>query len=298
VGGWPAFALFSGSRIRGLPLHDVASWMRSKATVFVYTATVLIALGVGFIAGVGTTGVVLDKRHFWPTARKLVSALAGRYKIPPYGETHEFESWRLAVRSEQIDGTDVMFGDSITFGFATSMMPNPTENLSIGGECIESLLYRLPKLRLDRARRIILTVGFNNWWSNKYGDFGSKYDLLLSSMPHDVPVVANAILPVNPRRFILASYGKGMLSGVAAANAVMKRACERHPNCRYVPQPRDLANGDGTLVAPADGGDGVHLTRYGYDVWRRWIVEHMEDERRKEAGGAVWRTDRVRVVAR
>lgn len=166
-----------------------------------------------------------------------------------------------ARRASQLQGAVVFLGDSIVEDMAVTGVLPCAENFGIGGETIDQVAWRAERLDLSAAGAVVLHAGINDWWANRFDGLPARYAALLGRIPAHVPVVASAMLPVDPAR--APAFG-GAAPAIPQANAAIRAACLARTGCVPVEAGADLAGQDGHLRPGVSVGDGVHLNPEGY----------------------------------
>lgn len=209
----------------------------------------LIAVLAAALAGAVLGAVVVGRR--WLGLRPALQAEA--YKVRVVHQTR---------RAAQIQGAVAFVGDSIIEDMAASTVVPCAENFGIGGDTMAQVGERLSVLGLSQAQAVVLHVGVNDGWGRLgFNAFGERYARMMAEIPPHVPVVASAMLPVDPGRNAALARLAG---GLRAANEEMRVACSRRPGCSFVDAGPDLAGGGGSLQPAFSIGDGVHLNADGY----------------------------------
>jgi len=173
------------------------------------------------------------------------------------------------VRSQQLAGQIAFVGDSrVSMLAATNVAPN-SENFGVGGQDLRDLAVQLKALDLQGASAIVLESGLDDWWRDRLSNIGPHYATALAALPTAKPVVASAILPVNPDQAWRTFDGRYDLHGIepalAAANAEIARQCAARAGCVFVPVPSALLAGPD--LNPAYSLDGLHLNPAGDAIW-------------------------------
>lgn len=198
-------------------------------------------------------------------------------QIQGFGENnilYKAEVLQQIRRSQRIDGAVVFLGDSEITGLASSNIALKTENFGISGETIEGLIGRVPSYKLDKARAIVIEIGINNMAIDRLSGFSDKYSRLLALMPPAVPVIAMAIMPVNPDAAQYFIY-PGAESSIQAANRGLREACLVRPNTQYLDVHDPLADPSSALRQGFSAGDGLHLSEAGYAVIEQLLTSAL-----------------------
>ncbi len=221
--------------------------------------TVLIAYIVGLHAVALLLGLKAVHAGSWFAAQADTTM--------PYGYIYEGIVKDQAKRSAAMEGAVVAFGDSRIAAMPVSRLGPRVENFGTDGDNLDRGAYRLRRLDLSKASKVVVSIGWNEWHGRKYRGFRARYSALLGLIPETIPTVAVAILPVNPAMTKARSYNAINADGsaplIVAANRDIEAVCKARPRCTFVPSPIDKLTPDLT-------DDGVHLTPKGYD---RWVPE-------------------------
>jgi lysophospholipase L1-like esterase len=221
---------------------------------------------VAYLAALHVAVAALAAPHFFHA-----SATA-----PPTGPVAD--QYGDVARSEQLAGAVAFVGDSRVRLFATSNAADRSENFGVSGEDLAGLAARLRTIDLTGARAIVLESGVDDWLTVHMANFRARYAAVLGSLPAK-PLIAAAILPVNPGQAAHFYAGRFDFSGaeaaVSAANAEIARQCAARPACVFLPAPPALYAG--AVLSPAISDDGVHLNAAGATIWAasiRQVVTH------------------------
>jgi lysophospholipase L1-like esterase len=173
-----------------------------------------------------------------------------------------------AARSQQLAGAVAFVGDSRIQLLATSNVADRSENFGVNGEDLAGLALRLRTMDLRGASAIVLESGANDWRTVRMAAFPARYAAVIAALPAK-PLIAAAILPVNPEqvsRFYAGRFDwSGAPAAITAANAEIARQCAARAGCSFVPVPPALLSGD--QLNPAYSVDGVHLNAAGAAIW-------------------------------
>ncbi|HEX5357399.1 MAG TPA: GDSL-type esterase/lipase family protein [Aquabacterium sp.] len=176
-------------------------------------------------------------------------------------------SYQHSVDTSLPDGTVVFLGDSITQGLANVAVAPNSVNYGIGGQSTSQLhdsLRNYPSL--PRAKAIVLTIGINDFLQHGERGVAQRLAQIDQALPAHVPLIWNAVMPVAPEQ--------ADLSGVAQANAEIKRLCAQRPQCTYVDTWPLLADESGLIRPAYFMPDGIHLSPEGYRVWIAALKKH------------------------
>jgi lysophospholipase L1-like esterase len=178
----------------------------------------------------------------------------------------------------QLDRTDariakqrgnVLMGDSIVRDLPADLAVTNSINLGLGGlrtSDLPHVMARYPSLH--RASALIIGIGLNDFCIDraKAGEFAQRVQLLSAALPEKTPVYWLSITPLSNT----AAAGSCGVSArdIAQANIEIATSCARLPACRFVDVRTPLADGDGHLRSEFHYGDGIHLSRLGYERWK------------------------------
>lgn len=174
------------------------------------------------------------------------------------------------LRAQQIaERPVVLVGDSRIENLNISQLAPGAVNFGVGGDNIDRVSQRLRLLALSHASLVVVAVGINDRLT-KFRDFGDRYAAMLALIPPKIPVIASAILPVNPARIAERVMNKQDFTGVPAmipiANSAIQQACSARPECKFFDGSAAVVGPDGMLRRDLSI-DGVHLTPQGNKEW-------------------------------
>ena len=162
------------------------------------------------------------------------------------------------------------FGDSIIHGLDTARVTERALNLGIGEDTVTGVLSRIGEHpALTQAAGIVLAVGVNDLIWRPAKAVARDYETLLSRTPAGIPVIVSAVLPVDER--LGGQTWRGRNVRIKQFNAMLARLCASQSNCAYVDAGAVLSDTAGNLTRENHRGDGLHLSRAGYDI----LIEMM-----------------------
>lgn len=194
--------------------------------------------------------------------RKLGLGLLTSKELTPFYD-------EMVGSQQQLDGSitkgSVIFmGDSITQGLNVAAITHPAINYGIGMDTTYGLIKRIPLYSsLDRASHIVIAIGVNDLirTHRKNDDILDNYRHIFTLLPTDVPVIVQAIIPVD-ERVTMQGFNKRVtqinqqLALIATAN-----------KARFIDMSDELTNAEGNLKTEFHIGDGLHLTTTAYQIW-------------------------------
>jgi lysophospholipase L1-like esterase len=162
-------------------------------------------------------------------------------------------------------GTVLFIGDSQLATLDTSALTDRAVQLAIPGDTSRRVATRLRGYkRMNEAKLIFLHVGTNDLFFRTPAEMGKPFARIFRTLPSNVPVMLDAILPVDER--IFSPYTN---AEIQAANAIMARLCAAHANCTWVDTSDRLKDATGNLDPRYhERHEGLHLSVEGNRVWR------------------------------
>lgn len=170
------------------------------------------------------------------------------------------------------DGAIIFLGDSIVHTLVTSAIADKTINYGIGADTVGGLHARIPIYKsLENARAIVLSIGVNDLWYRGHDEIAPLYEKLLSDLPAHIPVVVNALFPVDEGL----GFAAGTNRKIQQVNESLERLVVSYPNVLFLSN-RDLfIDGNGQLKSDYHIGDGLHLNTKGYDTWTTILKDRL-----------------------
>ncbi len=198
----------------------------------------------------------------------LLARLGQRVWPAPQTEIASPFRQTTAIMQRTLDGTVRpglvwFFGDSIIQMLDTGRVTGRALNLGIGEDTIAGVLQRVAEHpALPGAAGVVVAVGTNDLLYRGPEEAGRLYGALLRRLPTALPVVASAVLPVD-------ETARPQLAGRNAAirrlNAEIAGACAERRECLFADAGPLLADKSGNLAREHHRGDGLHLSRSGYE---------------------------------
>lgn len=187
------------------------------------------------------------------------------------GELDDYAVWRRLemqdVASRIGQGDIVLLGDSITENIPLEGVDLPIVNLGIGGDNTFGLVTRVSHYdALDKASCIMVNVGVNDVPFRPIPDMWHNYDVLLDTLPVEVPVIVNGVLPVDREGFQprIDTFNQGLVDLAA-----------QHSKVLFVDATSELVDEAGRLRPEFHTGDRLHLSEAGYAVWRNFLLRNF-----------------------
>lgn len=195
-------------------------------------------------------------------------------------KTDKAEDW------DYFDDT-VMVGDSITYGMASYGYLNFNhvfakiglhQGTALTSKCVYTSRtngYSISDaLKIAKPGKIYVTLGINAIYSYKADWFYDNYKALLGKIKTASPdsvIIIQSIFPVTERWAV--NNGKPTCNqSVAYANQKLSELA-RDEGCLFLHTYEDLTDENGFLK-PEYSGDGIHLSRKGYEVVFNYILTH------------------------
>ncbi len=224
----------------------------------------LPALAAAYLLGLhAAVGALVFKTDFLP---RVEDKLRNWHVGQAMEFDAEYRRWAeaLARADERARAGALLFlGDSIVRELDTSSIARHTLNFGIPGDTTVRVLERARTYRtLGTARGVVLHFGLNDLSLRTVDEALDNYRRVLDLIPATTPTLAVAVLPVDERARKIHSNAT-----VRAMNSRLAALCGARPNCRFVDPTPDLVDGTGNLAARLHGGDGIHLSVTGHDIY-------------------------------
>jgi len=85
-------------------------------------------------------------------------------------------------------------------------------------------------LQLNNARAIVISIGVNDLWYRQHDEIILRYEQLLADLPDNVPVVANALFPIQEGL----EYGDDTNARISHVNQSISEVASRFDNVLFV----------------------------------------------------------------
>ena len=165
-------------------------------------------------------------------------------------------------------GAVLFIGDSILASLDISALADHAVQLSIAGDTTRRIATRIDDYQpIHTARLVFLHVGINDLDFRRPEAIAGTMGQVLARIDAGMPVMMDAILPIDERRFSETSNRQ-----VREANVILRRVCEARPRCRFVDTSAGLADASGNLNFNYEYDDGIHLNGAGIRVWKRNLM--------------------------
>jgi lysophospholipase L1-like esterase len=174
------------------------------------------------------------------------------------------------------DRAIIFLGDSITQGLTTATIAPSAVNYGINSQNTVELLQAIPLYKsLSRASLIVMTIGINDFGQGINAGLNDRYKGIVAALPSDVPLLWNAVMPVD--------MGSDALAKIKDANMTIKELCEHRQNCTYLDNWEFMTDGNGQVKSDLFLDDKVHLDREGYRVWIHALRQAIKGISRSKA---------------
>lgn len=167
-------------------------------------------------------------------------------------------------RTETItDKTKVVFiGDSITAGLCVESVFGAV-NLAFIGESFRGAKARTPKFKNLSGKTLVVALGINDLLNNNPNAL-TDFAETVSALPKDAAIIVNAVLPVEEGQ---SKEWPATNKAIDAFNESLRAASKKFTNVRFVDTSAPLRDERGQLARSFHIGDGIHLSKAGYDKW-------------------------------
>jgi len=202
--------------------------------------------------------------------------------IERIGKFHE-ENSRLALQPPEAKPSVCLFGSSSMQGFPTELLSdvrvfNRGISADVLGIGTRGLSHRLECSVFDmKPDYVVIKIGRNDVGRAKNeGDLWiekmiSEYDKILTKTKERLPkskIIVCTSLPVRDSYAHLAPY-------ILKYNAALAKLAERQ-NTTFLDIHTPLVGTDG-LLKPEYSRDGLHISRAGYEIWAKRILEMVKE---------------------
>lgn len=207
---------------------------------------------------------------------------------PEFNMTYKRMAWSLARADRRARSGALLFiGDSIVRDLDTSSLARHTLNLAIPGDTTKRVHQRMIGYdSLKSARGVVLGVGINDQLYRSVPEAIEIYRKIIKAVPSDVPLIVQAVLPVDPN--VAEAFDNRQ---VANLNAALEPLCASRPGCRFLEIGRALTDAKGDLAPAMHDGGGIHLSAKGGEVYwnafNKAVYDHMPPARVIEPDGNV-----------
>lgn len=223
-----------------------------------------------FTRGMTTQRMLLTRKAILYSALALcvmvlMTAFLWAYAKKELRDSYRTEILALQLRADSLSPRNavVLFGDSHVQGLCTACLPPPALNFGIGGETSTELLARIGIYRGTRsARAIVLLTGTNDLLRNEDDGLATRLTQLIDGLTTSAPLIAVAVLPVDPR---VSSRLETLPRRIQQVNAAYSRACAANPRCSWMDL-TELEDSEGNLRSTLHIGDGIHLAQEGQSL--------------------------------
>jgi len=172
-----------------------------------------------------------------------------------------------------LDGSAIFIGDSLTQGLNVSSIAMPAVNYGIGGDTTFGVLQRLTNYQsLSKASVIIVTIGINDFNLRSNTEMLENYKQIFQRLPANVPVIINALLPVNENGH---HWLKGFNHRIIALNMQLQALTSHYNNFVFLNISSHLVDPSGHLKPEFHSGDGLHLNSKANAVWIHLLREKI-----------------------
>jgi lysophospholipase L1-like esterase len=171
------------------------------------------------------------------------------------------------------DESILLIGDSITQSLVPSLVHCNAVNFGIGGDTTVGVLERIPKYHsLSRAGAVVIAVGVNDIARRSDEQIVENYNRILSAIPKGPSVFISLILPVDERSL---RESRSLNDRINRINSGLRKLAVQH-SAFLVDATKDLKDSTGSLNPAFHVGDGVHLSKAGYDVWVNALKQSLK----------------------
>ncbi len=164
-------------------------------------------------------------------------------------------------------GSVLFIGDSIIQGLAVSAVTPKGVNYGIGNDTSFGVLNRLSLYHsLNTAEAVVLAIGHNDF---KYRNVDETIDIvhkILKYIPGSKKVILCAVHPIDSN--IHSTYVSN--PKIKQLNKRLGSLSKQYANVFFLNMEKSLSH-NGSLLQKYHIGDGVHLSKKGYDLWTQQL---------------------------
>ncbi len=180
-------------------------------------------------------------------------------KITTYG----FQSTMLnfkEINLTQADGDAIIFGDSLIQGMSPYTLGFKYVNMGVGGFTIQQIRELLEESDIKKYKTLIIEGGTNDLLGKKdVASLLDNYKKLASAASKKMKFYSVEVIPVSNNL----SDSSRINSRINEFNYGIKRICLTIKNCTFIEKHKSMTP-DNTVMFMKDG---VHLNKYGYELW-------------------------------
>jgi len=176
----------------------------------------------------------------------------------------------------------VVLGDSITAGLYGPNLMAGALVLGMGRDRVADLRDRIPRYGfLTSAPAVVLAVGVNDLLADgDIEDIAAEYGQMLDELA-DIPGLwVSLVLPVTDR--VGLNFPGMNNQKIDDFNRLIAKLCLDRPRCAVIDAGPDFRMVNGQVLEGLHEGDGLHLSRRGYEVWANALRKSLEPAMRSE----------------
>jgi len=203
--------------------------------------------------------VVLVKSDFIQRVAMKLGWSESKWRVEHY---KQMLSYHHLVDTCVPDDAVLFIGDSFIQGMYVSGIVDRAVNFGIGGDTTDGVLRRLPMYAsFQRARAIVVAVGYNDLRERDNSQIVNNYREILSNVPENIAVLCCSILPTDERCRRQRYNGR-----IIELNRSVAEICSLTGNCHFIDLAEKLRDTEGNLSDNYHVGDGIHLNSRGYRI--------------------------------
>jgi lysophospholipase L1-like esterase len=166
------------------------------------------------------------------------------------------------------DGAVLFIGDSHIQGLAVSSIISNAVNYGIGNDTTLGVIQRLPIYKsLNSAKSVVLAIGFNDLSLRSNSEIADNVRMILNYIPTTTNIVLCAVMPIDDNIW----DDKSLNIRIIQLNSMLEGISSELNNVSFL-NINDYITIDSKLGPKYHIGDGVHLSKEGYDIW----IHHLK----------------------
>lgn len=207
-------------------------------------------------------GIVVVKSNIFPLIKDKLGIFDTKKTFSPYYNT--LFSFQQRADKNLPKNTVVFIGNSHTQGLATAAVSNHSVNFGIASDTTLGVINRIPLYTSTKqAKAIVLEIGTNDLFKSSNEEIISNIEKILISQPEHIPVILNAIFPMDESR----ANQHGINQRINTINNAANKIASLHKNKFFLNFNSRLRDGTQQLSKKYHLGDGIHLNKKGYAIW-------------------------------
>lgn len=215
-------------------------------------------------------GVVLAKSNFIDEVKRKAGFKPASQEFDSV--FRQSQHWWVRLDEITEPNSILLLGDSQLLGLNLKNLPKDVMNFGVSGDTTERLVRRLPSINsVNTASAVFLSVGINDLVFRDVEETIEKYREVLEFIPVDMPLAMSTVFPIDE-----SLEDRTTNDVIRRLNDAIRALCNNRDACQLVDVTKSMTDAQGQLNAEYHTGDGLHLSKAGYAIWREAIRPVME----------------------